>query len=148
MKGDNIHRCCVFGKVFIKPLRNIMKMADDGLFHNVLTELVFFEKVAQLSKHIHSSSFSSASPMLNFLFEIVMLLFTARMLNDSPCNDKFKSFIFSEIQDEYSSYVNQSGPIQLVESSCFLSVGNKYTSFRNIYKRVRTFPRDNHLTFE
>ena len=125
-----------------------MKMADDGLFHNVLTELVFFEKVAQLSKHIHSSSFSSASPMLNFLFEIVMLLFTARMLNDSPCNDKFKSFIFSEIQDEYSSYVNQSVPIKLVESSCFLFVGNKYTSFRSSYKRVRTFPRDNHLTSE
>ena len=101
MKGDNIQLCCVFGKVFIKPLRKIMKMTVDELFHNVFTELVFFEKVTQLRKHIHSSTFNSVSPMLNFLFESFMLLFTVRMLNDSRCNDEFKSFIFSKVQERY-----------------------------------------------
>jgi len=80
MKDDNIQLCCVFGKAFIKPLRKIMKMTVDELFHNVLTELVFFEKVIQLRKHIHSSTFNSVSPMLNFLFEGFMLLFAVRML--------------------------------------------------------------------
>jgi len=80
VKDDNVQWCCVFGKVFIKPLRKIMKMTNDGLFHDVLTELVIFEKVAQLSKHIQSSTFNSASPMLNFLFEGFMLISTVRML--------------------------------------------------------------------
>ena len=39
-KGDNIQWCSVFRKLFIKPMRK-MKMTDDELFHNVLTELVF-----------------------------------------------------------------------------------------------------------
>jgi len=34
----------------MKPLRKIMKMTNDGLFRNVLTELVFIEKVVQLRK--------------------------------------------------------------------------------------------------
>jgi len=46
-----------------------MKMTVDGLFHHVLAELIFFEKVTQLRKHIHSSTYSSASPMMNFIFD-------------------------------------------------------------------------------
>ena len=57
-----------------------MKVTNNGLFHNVLTQLAFFDKVAQLRKHIHSSTFNSVSPMLNFLFEGFMLLFAVRML--------------------------------------------------------------------
>ena len=46
-----------------------MKMINYGLLLNVLTELVFLEKVVQVRKQIHSSTFNSASPMLNFLLE-------------------------------------------------------------------------------
>ena len=46
-----------------------MKMTNYELLHNVLTELVFFEKVIEVRKNIHSSTFNSVSLMLNFLFE-------------------------------------------------------------------------------
>jgi len=68
VKGDNIQWCSVFRKLFINPLRK-MKMTDYQLFQNVLTELVFFEIVTQLRKHIHSSIFNLANPMLNFVFD-------------------------------------------------------------------------------
>jgi len=51
-----------------------------GLFHNVLTELVFFQKVAQLKKRMHLSTFNSISPLLNFLLKVLILLFTVRIL--------------------------------------------------------------------
>jgi len=41
----------------------------DGLFHNALTELVFFEKVTQLRKHTNSSTHNLPSPMINFIFD-------------------------------------------------------------------------------
>ena len=84
----------------------------------------------------------------SFFLKALILLFAVRMFIDSPCNDKFKPFNFSKMQDKYSSFTNQSRSVRLEASSCFLSMRNKYTSSFTSYKRVRTFPLDNHLTSE
>ena len=85
-----------------------MKLMNYRLLHNDLTKLVFFEKVVQLRKNIHSSTFNLASSTLNFLFsKAVILLYAVTMSIDSLCSDKLK-LIFSKIQDKYSNFVNRS----------------------------------------
>ena len=84
----------------------------------------------------------------SFFLKASILLFAVRMFIDTPCNDKFKPFNFSKMQDKYSSFTIQPRSKRLEGSLCFLFMRNKYTSSLSSYKRVRTLPLDNHLTSE
>ena len=124
-----------------------MKMTVDGLLHNVLTEVVFLKNLPS-SVNISILPLQLGQSNVGFSVWRLHVVIHCWVLNDSPATTSLNRLSSQKYKTSTVVLSTQSGSVRLVESSCFLSVSNKYSSFRSSYKRVRSFPRDNHLTCE